>query len=111
MTAGEILVGTQPFNSQAETSFLNLLETLLELDPSSSAVNESNARVGSDPSDLSDLSDPSEPTEPRVEGEVRSDGDQEDAPRAIPVLGAWSLMLLMILMGVLGIRVKKRHAN
>lgn len=99
VAAGEILVGTQPFNSQAETSFLNLLQTLLGLDASSSAANESNARVGS------------EPSEPRVQGEVRSDSDQEDAPRAIPVLGAWSLMLLMILMGVLGIRVQKRQAH
>ena len=85
--AGKITVGTLPFNSQAESTFLSLLETVLTLGGSASSGDVAIARG----------------SQSGAEKVVAADA-ADSRPNAIPTLNAWGLAMLMLLMGLVGRR-------
>jgi subtilisin-like proprotein convertase family protein len=89
--AGKVALGTQPFTSQAETAFLNLLQTVLGLDPSASS-HSSPVMRNSDSAG--------------AKGANGLEAEADTSPNAIPALGAWGISLLILLMSAL---VRRMH--
>ncbi len=92
--AGKITVGTLPFNSQAESTFLSLLETVLTLGGSASSGDVAIARG----------------SQSGAEKVVAADA-ADSRPNAIPTLNAWGLAMLMLLMGLVGRRWGKASSK
>jgi subtilisin-like proprotein convertase family protein len=83
--AGRVALGTVPVTSQAETAFLNLLQTVLGLGPSAS-------------SQAGPLVKDSDAPNAKAPSELKARGS---SPNVIPTLGTWGIPLLILLMATL----------
>jgi subtilisin-like proprotein convertase family protein len=92
--AGRVALGTVPVTSQAETAFLNLLQTVLGLGPSAS-------------SQAGPLVKNSDAPNAKAPSELKARGS---SPNVIPTLGTWGIPLLILLMATLVRRRRRRGA-
>jgi subtilisin-like proprotein convertase family protein len=88
VSAGKVVLDTQPVASQAETRFASLLATVLGLDPSVSEEQGLTARA----------------SESGAARGTTAEGASGRAPNAIPALGAVGSIILSLLMGLVGWR-------
>ncbi len=119
MTAGTVAVGSPPVTSLAEAAFLNLLQTVLAFDPSTSGSDDSAAIDNSSPSAFLNSLQTMLAVDPSASG--ANDSEAKDgglgaskgvnpaekdvpSPNAIPTFGTWGLGALLFLMGLMGLR-------